>query len=266
MAVADGTQARFEIGRVASRAFGAIGHNALTFALLSLVPGIPAAFIAWRIAGLDMRTAVSVDPAEATVIGMAVVAYFVAAFVFQASVVHGTIAYLNGRRASAISCLATALRHLFPLLAIGLLIGLGLLAGFLLLLIPGFILAATWAVAVPARVAERVSATDALKRSRELTYGHRWAVFGLLALFFALAFAIRIGARIVLVVTILFAAPAGATAAQTEPTLIAASSALSAIASMVSITVGAAGIASLYYELRRVKEGIGPESLASVFD
>src|SRR5215831_16832545 len=123
MAVADGTPVRFEIGLVASRAFRAIGHNVLTFSLLSLVPGIPAAFIAWRIAELDMRTAAGVDPAEAAVIGMGVVAYFVAAFVFQASVVQGTIAYLNGRRASAINCLATALRHFFPLLTMGLLIG-----------------------------------------------------------------------------------------------------------------------------------------------
>jgi len=29
--------------------------------------------------------------------------------------------------------------------------------------------------------------------------------------------------------------------------------------------IGAAGIASIYYELRLVKEGVGPEQLAAVF-
>jgi hypothetical protein len=29
--------------------------------------------------------------------------------------------------------------------------------------------------------------------------------------------------------------------------------------------IGAAGVASIYYELRLVKEGVGPEQLAAVF-
>jgi hypothetical protein len=34
----------------------------------------------------------------------------------------------------------------------------------------------------------------------------------------------------------------------------------------VSLIVGSAFSASVYYELREIKEGIGPEALASVFD
>jgi len=30
--------------------------------------------------------------------------------------------------------------------------------------------------------------------------------------------------------------------------------------------IASAGVASIYYELRSIKEGIGPEALASVFD
>ncbi len=30
--------------------------------------------------------------------------------------------------------------------------------------------------------------------------------------------------------------------------------------------VGAAGVASIYYELRSIKDGVGPSALASVFD
>jgi hypothetical protein len=35
---------------------------------------------------------------------------------------------------------------------------------------------------------------------------------------------------------------------------------------MIGSTIGSTLIASIYYELRQIKEGIGPEALASVFD
>jgi hypothetical protein len=35
---------------------------------------------------------------------------------------------------------------------------------------------------------------------------------------------------------------------------------------MLAAVLNAASIASIYYELRVIKEGIGPEALASVFD
>ena len=43
MAVMQADVPRFEMGRVVKRTFGVIGHNVGTFALLSLIPGIPLA-------------------------------------------------------------------------------------------------------------------------------------------------------------------------------------------------------------------------------
>ena len=269
MAVAEGSRARFDLGRVVSRTFGAIGHNFLTFAMLSLVPGIPAGFMSWGFARLVGNTAGAggaVDIGAAGVIGIAALAYFIASFVFQASVVHGTVADLNGKRASSADCLSTGLSHFFPLFLMSILVGLGVLAGFLLFVLPGFILLATWAVAVPTRVVEHPSITGALQRSRELTHGHRWAVFGLLLVFFGLALVIRRLATAVVAVALLLVAPPGATATQAIGLFGPAYIAVSMIASMISITIGAAGVASMYYELRVIKEGIGPEALAAVFD
>jgi len=266
MAVAEGTTARFEIGRVVSRTFGAIGRNLLTFGLLSLVPGIPAALWYWGFARLSPAAAGNgsdVDFVAAGIIGVAALSYYIAGFVFQASVVHGTVAYLNGKNASFADCLSTGLSHFFPLFLMSILIGLGILAGLLLFLLPGLILAVAWSVAVPVRVVERASITDALKRSRELTHGHRWAVFGLLLIFFGLGFGITRLVRSVAAVALLVSAPAGARA---EVFFSPAYIAVSTIAAMISITIGAAGVASIYYELRLFKEGIGPEALAAVFD
>jgi hypothetical protein len=52
-----------------------------------------------------------------------------------------------------------------------------------------------------------------------------------------------------------------AAAVNTWPVILA-----SALAQMINAILSAAGTASIYYELRQIKEGIGPEALASVFD
>src|SRR5262245_4165410 len=51
--------------------------------------------------------------------------------------------------------------------------------GLILLIIPGLILYAMWFVAVPACVVERLGSWTSLRRSRDLTKGHRWKLCGL---------------------------------------------------------------------------------------
>jgi hypothetical protein len=38
------------------------------------------------------------------------------------------------------------------------------------------------------------------------------------------------------------------------------------IGTMITSIIGSTFVAAIYYELRQIKEGIGPEALASVFD
>ncbi len=64
-----------------------------------------------------------------------------------------------------------------PLIWLGIISTLGLMLGFLLFFVPGVILALRWAVAAPALVAKRVSATEALSLSRQLTAGNYGTVF-----------------------------------------------------------------------------------------
>jgi len=49
--------------------------------------------------------------------------------------------------------------------------------GFLFLIIPGIILSLTFALVYPIAVFEKGSASDALRRSAQLTRGHRWNIF-----------------------------------------------------------------------------------------
>jgi hypothetical protein len=80
---------------------------------------------------------------------------------------------------------AVILVSLIKGIVLGVLFGIGsywwlvIPAPFLLL---GIWLSARWLVAIPAAVMEKLDATDALSRSRDLTSGHRWTLVAWLAL------------------------------------------------------------------------------------
>lgn len=69
---------------------------------------------------------------------------------------------------------------LVPLLAAGLLAGIGIAAGFVLLVVPGLFLLTRWVLVTPAVVLERLGAVDALRRSWRLVRGQGWTVFGVI--------------------------------------------------------------------------------------
>lgn len=74
------------------------------------------------------------------------------------------------------------LSHIRPrlntLAVAGILAAIGITLGLLLLIIPGLFLATIWALIVPVIVLEGSGVMESFGRSRELTRGHRWGVFG----------------------------------------------------------------------------------------
>jgi hypothetical protein len=261
MAIAYSAAPRFEMGRVVKRSFSVVGSNLVTFALLSLVPALCLAVVSSlgsQLEGGGQITAANVNTLAN--IGIAGLVYFVSALVLQAGVVHGAVVSLNGRHASVGDCLATGLRNVVPLLLIGLLMVLGIMAGLILLVIPGIIFALMWSVAIPVRVVERTGMLGAFGRSRELTRGHKWAIFGAYVLFIIVVIVISIPFG---VITGIAAVASGGSDAANSTML---ATAVYVINSMVTSVIGSTFIASIYYELRQIKEGIGPEALASVFD
>jgi predicted PurR-regulated permease PerM len=73
----------------------------------------------------------------------------------------------------------SASRRLGALVGVSLLTGIGVGVGLLLLVVPGLVLFARWALAVPAVMIEKRSPVDALRRSRELVKGHGRQVFAI---------------------------------------------------------------------------------------
>jgi hypothetical protein len=78
------------------------------------------------------------------------------------------------------------LRKVSPKLArlvgAGLLAALGIIAGFILLIVPGLILLTWWVLISPVIVLEDKGAIEAFGRSRELVRGNGWNVFGAIAI------------------------------------------------------------------------------------
>ncbi len=83
----------------------------------------------------------------------------------------------NGNRATLGECFQIGFKKAVPLFLLQLMIGLGVLAGYVLLFVPGVILALMWSAAAPACVLEDLSATDSLSRSQTLTKGSKLYIF-----------------------------------------------------------------------------------------
>jgi hypothetical protein len=265
----------FDIGRVAQRTFGATAQNLGVFLGLSaLLSGVPAALFSWATyalarsvgipaaGGLGGAATPRIDPAALSAFAgggfLAGFVTFLASLVLQAAVIYGTVAYLNGRRASFGECLANAARHLLPLVLLALVMGAAEVVGFLFFVFPAVMMAMAWIVAVPVLVSERSGVFGALGRSAVLTRKHRWAIFGLVIVYWI---AYLVFQQVLQAVSMSF----GAVTAPVGGLMVGQ------IAGAVVIAVGgqviaSAGVASIYYELRSTKEGIGPEALAAVFD
>jgi hypothetical protein len=182
MVIADSAEPRFQMGRVFKRTFNAIANNFPTFALLSLVTAIPSAALSW--VEPSFPNGFQFDPRAIGLYGVAWLAYLISAFVLQAAVVHGTVADLNGGRASFIDCLSTGFRHFLPLIPIALVYGVWVAVGLILLVVLGIIFAVMMSVAVPVRVVEHTRVLVSFDRSQELTGGYRWPIFGVFLAYF----------------------------------------------------------------------------------
>jgi hypothetical protein len=99
----------------------------------------------------------------------------------------------DGRRDSSVGDLMrSVLPVLGALLGAGILAGLGIGAGFVLLVVPGLILLTMWAVIAPAIVVEHRGIFDAFGRSRQLVKGQGWPVFGTVVVAYLIAFVAEI--------------------------------------------------------------------------
>ncbi|HEU0249916.1 MAG TPA: hypothetical protein VFR48_04240 [Solirubrobacteraceae bacterium] len=94
----------------------------------------------------------------------------------------------DGRRENSVGQLFGSVAPIvLPLIGLSLVVGFGVVIGFVLLIVPGIYLMTIWAVAAPSFVIERRGVFAAIGRSRELVKGHGWQVLGVIAVVLVLA-------------------------------------------------------------------------------
>jgi hypothetical protein len=145
---------------------------------------LPASAVVFVITGLVSALLIAAAPGLAL---LALLLSLIATTLFTGMVVELVSDVQDGRRDhSAGELLRAATPVLGQLILVGIVAGIGILIGFLLIIVPGLILITIWSVAAPVVVLERPGVFAALGRSRELVRGNGWQVFGVIFVLFFL--------------------------------------------------------------------------------
>lgn len=270
--------ARFDMGRAITNSFSVYGRNFVRLIGLAFVlNAVPAAI--FRVA----QTQIGVDSAssspgvriplavllDALLVLSAISILLFCAAALQIAVVRTAIGDLSGRRPELGDLGAAALRDSLPVIGLLILLGLGVALGFVLLIVPGVILALAWSVAIPARVVEGPSVTRAFGRSADLTRNHRGAILVVWLVCSVASWIIQAVVAGVLAgvfgAGFLAAYFTGGAGAEGYSGAYWAALAGRAISGALLGSVGAVVSAAVYFELRGGKEGVGFEQVADVF-
>jgi hypothetical protein len=247
---------QFSIGNVLGTSFSVVGRNFVPFAVIAIIVAIPSILIT-RLYGLDpiaMQEAVRTGYFSASDFGTKMFVYWLVvtltSSLVSAALVYGTFQDLRGQPASAGDAITRGFSTLVPVILAALAYSILLAIGFVLLFVPGIIIMVALWVYMPAIVVEKRGVGGAFSRSRELTKGRRWTVFGLLIVVgviywiaswiigFVFGFAFGLGG------------------------VFWAGQLVKVLLSMFAAVLAAVG----YYYLRADKEGIAIHDLAAVFD
>jgi hypothetical protein len=233
---------------VFSKSFAIYIRRFIPFIILTVVASIPN-YIAVFVIGTPTFNGPEDAASFATTRGIAALVSFITQSLVSGAVMYGVVQELRGRTFSVSDSLGIALRRILPIVGVGISTGVLIVLATILLIVPGLILACMYFVAMPVCVAENTGVFKSLSRSRSLTKGYRWQVFGtfILVLLAGLILGAIMGAIFAL---------AGQFAL-----LVATQAAAALIGSFNGVLVSV-----FYYQLRVAKEGVDIEKIAGVFD
>ncbi len=241
-----------DLGALISESISTYRNVFLTLFLIALVPQVPSVLSA-VLAGepADDSVAATFDP---TSIVLGLVAFLIGIPSTAAGVFCAARA-LTGRKADIVTSYSSAFGVLVPAAVATIIVTIALIAsGILWLILIGiplfFYLLVIWFFAVPAVVIEGRDGIDALKRSRELTRGSWWRLFGIGTVFTLLIIAVAIPVGIVFAVI--------AAAADNDLVLTIGVALIGALLTPVYY----AGSVLVYVDLRVRNEGYGTQALA----
>ena len=240
--------ARFEMGRVIGRILPVYRRNFPGFTALSAIAAIPYILLYF-------------SPSTIALLYRQEAFYLVSLLlnvVVQAALIRATQTDLSGKRESFGAYLSVGFRFFLPILGITLASLLATLVGMILLIVPGFIALTAFSVSVAVCVTEHTGVIASMERSWALSSGHRWRIFGLLLIYFIILIGFEFALRPLIDIEM--------TGSRMGMPLFLPFALLSGLRGAVSTLLISIGTASLYHELRMLKESGGTEVLAAAFD
>jgi hypothetical protein len=251
VATAHFAEGDFRVGSVIRRSASLLSRHFVTFSIVAVIACLPTLLL--TMLARTQITTQPADPAEAlNALAWAVfdlVSPLVLSTLGEAIIAHAAFQDMRSRPVRPTESLTVALRRFWPIVGLAIVANVLMWLGLILLIIPGLMLCTIWFVGVQACVFERLGPWASLRRSQELTEGHRWKVFWLALLLIITSngsFLIEYG--------------------------------LDAVADPIVILIGkliwdglwlafTAVVGTVtYHDLRVIKEGIDVEQIAAVFD
>ncbi|HVJ51698.1 MAG TPA: glycerophosphoryl diester phosphodiesterase membrane domain-containing protein [Aliidongia sp.] len=243
LAATAGTLGTFRVGAVLGRSLSLLFAHIPFFVPLALVPGIPTLF-------LPLDPARMPPSAILTNSTVSLIVVFVLFPFVQATILHAAFQSMRGRPISFGESFSVSLTRFLPILGALFCVGIVVLLGFILLIIPALILLTRYYVVVPACVVDQTGPFDSMRRSAELTQGYRWRIFGMILL-----------VGIVNVVLGYIVGGIGMMAGGFMGATI-----LRFLVNGVVLAYSAVLAAVAYHDLRVAKEGVDTDRIAAVFD
>ncbi len=234
----------FQIGEVIIRSWNILSRHFLTFVLLVGIAEL-----------LPLVLTLYLGKLSTTPRGGAIAAGAISIFQFmvtsfaQAIVVFAAFQDLRGRPVDGMESFRAGVKRLVPVIVSSILVVLLVGIGSILCLAPGLVALAAMAVVLPACVVERLGPIESMSRSADLTTGHRWPILAV-----AVAWA-------VIVYVVFFAIQAAMPGAAELPVQL-----ITWVWQLVAGSYMAVYTAILYHDLRAIRDGIGIDEIASVFD
>jgi hypothetical protein len=247
VAAAHFTEGDLRVGSVINRSATILSRHFLTFFIATLIASSPILLEARTQTGEPTDLTGTVSLLAWSLIGLTLL--IVLSALSQAAIVHAAFQDMRRRPVRLGESLNVGLRRLLPLVGLAFSAGFVMLLAVIILIVPGLILYVMWFVWLPACVVERLGPWRSLRRSQQLTKGHRGKLFGL-------ALLLLIPALGSLLIGLGLAAVAGPIAALIGRWIWGA-----ILAAFAAVLVAVA-----YHDLRVLKEGVDIEHIASVFD
>ena len=251
------TEGDFRVGHVFSRTWSVFSGNFLKFMLVTAIASLPPLLLP------QPSPDTPADPFGnlGLMFVLDMFLMIVLGTLSQAIVLYGAFQDMRGRPGSLSDCFRGGLHRFFPIIGLAITMGVGVMLASILLLVPGFILYMMWFVATPVCVVEQLGPFRSQRRSRELTKGHRWKLFGLMLVILipALIVGAILGAVIAILGTGGFLSMSTALATPLGQVVnLIWSAAWSAFYAIVIVVT--------YHDLRVAKEGVDTEQIAAVFE